>query len=287
MIDKLEELIGNNDVVREVYKPIQKETIYGSLQILAPDIVHQIDILYLPKDEKGFKYLLLVVDMHTKLIEGRALMNRNFEQTVMHALEDIYEKSTTFNIPRCLYGDDEFNNRYIKDWCNVHSINLKIAVVDRHRQLSLINTACKTIGTVIFKYQLGVELDTKKPYKNWHTVYRKIIDILNEHTKKNTKLATPASDKDKINILHNRDKNILKIGDHVRLSQVHPVDFTTGQKLIGKLRSTDPKWSKQIYVITDYYLPNNSVPLYRIKTVDTNKIIDTYFTKEQLMLTQK
>lgn len=266
MLPEFEKLIGHKiKDIKSLYKKVPKEKEYPHLEVVSPNTLHQIDVLYLPEHE-GFKYLLLMVDYNNGHIEGRALKNLSFSDSIIHAIDDIYEKSEKFNYPTCIEGDNEFDNKYFKKWCKDGDINLKITEEYRHRQLNKINQVCKTIGAIIWKVQISKEMETKKTEKEWRSIYRQIIDILNKNTAKKPKKKEPLPN-GKIDIVMNNNKNILDIGVKCRISLTHPRDH---------------KWSTEIYEVSDFKLIDDQPVLYKVKRVDNNKIIKTHLTREQL-----
>jgi hypothetical protein len=60
---------------------------------------------------------------------------------------------------------------------------------------------------------------------------------------------------------------------------------TTGEKLSGRFRKHDIRWTVPIYVIAEVLIKPNSPPLYQVKgTVGKNKIYPTAYTRNQLQV---
>ena len=70
----------------------------------------------------------------------------------------------------------------------------------------------------------------------------------------------------------------MSIGDKVRIQLDYPVD-TQGHKLHGEFRSTDMRWSQEIYTIKEVLLRPGMPPQYL-----TSKTNETAYPKEQLQL---
>ena len=56
-----------------------------------PGNTHQADLLYLPTDKNGDRYLLVVIDIGSGIMDARALKVRD-GATVLKAFQDIYKK---------------------------------------------------------------------------------------------------------------------------------------------------------------------------------------------------
>ena len=86
---------------------------------------HQIDTLYWPyKNENNYKYLLVVCDIHTRLIDAEPMKNRD-SLIVANCLEKIYKRSI-LSKPIELICDDgsEFKGDFI-NFCKKYNIFLK------------------------------------------------------------------------------------------------------------------------------------------------------------------
>ena len=70
-----------------------------------PGNTHQADLLYLPTDEKGYKYLLVVIDIGSGIMDARPLKVRD-GNTVLKAFQDIYIKHKYLNQPKFIQTDN-------------------------------------------------------------------------------------------------------------------------------------------------------------------------------------
>ena len=88
----LDEFDINQKSVNEVVKPPKKtKNTKWNAQNIKPDAYNQIDLLYLPND-KGFKYLVVAVDVATRKTDFEPLKKRDGE-TVYKAIEKIYKRT--------------------------------------------------------------------------------------------------------------------------------------------------------------------------------------------------
>ena len=55
------------------------------MQVFKPDHLEQADLLFIPTGAYGFKYILVIVDAHSKKCDAEAIKNK-FSSTVMKVL---------------------------------------------------------------------------------------------------------------------------------------------------------------------------------------------------------
>jgi len=302
VLKQFKQLLHGNDTNRQksdfkkMYLKPEKETSFSHLEILAPNIYHQVDILYLPKDKSGENKCIILIDVYNGICEALPLPNSgeirefDWDKNIIPTIERMYEKSKYLYYPRCISADNQFNNKYFLKWCSVNKINFKKTQSGVHTQLSNINNLCRTIGRLLWQMQIKLELKTGKSNSEWVENLPKIIDILNNHSIEKNKLnkdgiknAEKKTDFDTTPKIDNQ-KPILMVGTRVRIALTHPIDFVTGKQLSGAFRSTDFRWTKKIYVITDYKLIDNNPVLYKLKEENTDKIFNSLLPRERLQI---
>jgi len=255
-----------------------------SFKIMKANVMHQVDVLYLPND-RGRKYLLTLIDVHNGLCAGRAIekMDMNY---VLGSLEDIYEKSQYFEYPNCIQADAQFATNEMKKWCKFRDINLKITQADNHRQNAHIERLNQTIGKWIWFVQEKKELETGQVNTEWLNIYKKVIDFLNEnrlkHLDKNYEKDVVIKDK----ILLNKNNNkILEKGTKVRLKLDKPESIQGVKYKNTTFRATDIRWKvSPTFEVVDSFLILGSPPLYRIKEVNSGKIYKGLLPYERLQV---
>ena len=264
---------------KDIYKQPKKEINYPSIQV--PDVgwLHEIDILHLPNDD-GFKYLLTAIDVYDSSCDAIALKTMDMP-TVIHAMNTMYENSMSLVQPKLIQADQQFDNKYFKDWCDENEINYKFTLTNRHRQNAHVERLNKTLGTWIWEIQVNKELETNEENTEWHRIYRKLIDILNTEHRKRKHKELP----DKIIINKNNNKLIAPETKVRLVIQKDEAQDVRGNKLHGTLRSGDHKWHvSPIYQVIAPILIPNQPPLYQIKNMKTGRIVNTSFTAEQLQV---
>lgn len=275
----------NYTTIKELYKkpPNEKETPH--LRVYEPNIMHEVDVLYFTNDG-GFKYLLVVVDVHNGLVEARALQTLDMEDVTM-ALEDIYERSKYFNTPQVIQGDHEFDSKIFRDWCNRMGVKLKITEAGESRQNAHVESVNRIIGSELWKLQVNEEIETGKPYTKWRKWYPVVLAELNEKRlaklDKQRKRIKEEPEKDSI-VYTKSNKYIIADGTRVRLKLNHP-ETIQGKKLQGDFRATDHRYRFQpTYEVVRHYEMPGSVPLYEIKRTDNGKLFKHLLSIEQLQI---
>jgi transposase InsO family protein len=275
--------LHSNDLDKLHQKPLE-EIDLPSYKILKPNVMHQVDVLYLP-DDNGRKYLLTLIDVHNSLCSGRALerMDMNY---ILGSLDDMYEKSPYFEYPNCIQADSQFKTNEMKKWCKFRNINLKIIEPNNHRQNASIERLNQTLGKWIWFIQEKKEIETGKVNTKWLHIYKKIINFLNENRLKqlNKNYERKIEIKDKILLNKNNNKILMK-GTKVRLRLEKPESIQGVKYKNDKFRATDIHWQvKPLYEIMESYLILGSPPMYRIKEVNSGKIFRGLVPYERLQV---
>lgn len=273
-----------SDDTQKLYSQPKKELDYPHFNIPKSNMMHEIDILYLPSDH-GFKYLLLCIDVHNSLCGGYPLKNMMINN-ICNGLDTIYSSSKYLKKPNFILCDNQFNNVYFKKWCNNHHISFRFSEPYNHRQVAHINSLCKTLGKWIFQLETNEEVKTGKQHTEWRKYVEKLIPLINEYRVKNNNLDEHFNRKKMIvndNIIVNKNNNdLLYPNEKVRIKlekNEHTDNF--GKKLIGN-RATDINWSVRIYtIISPVFTPSNPI-MYRIKD-DMNRELKCLFNRERLL----
>ena len=102
------------------------------------------------------------------------------------------------------------------------------------------------------------ELANGRVNKDWITELRRLVEVMNKY------VGPSPNDKPKFDdpIITPQNKDLLAIGDRVRVLLDHPINLHDGSRLAGKFRASDARWSKEIYQITDLVLMDDRPPMY-------------------------
>ena len=243
------------------------------MQVFTPNHLEQSDLLFMPTGAFGFKYILVIVDAHTKKCDAEAIKNK-LSSTVMKALIKIYKRGIVKE-PKILSVDagSEFKDEF-EVFCEKNKIILKVAHTNRHRQQSLVEAKNKIIGSNLLNLLNHKELDTGKYSKDWTKHLKPLISLINDNLPKPiTEEIFPEPILSK-----NANNNImLPIGTKVRVKLDVNKDIT-GKKLIG-WRSGDIRWSRNIFEIENFVLKAGFPIMYSLKDE-----INIFRTRQQLQV---
>lgn len=275
----LQNLSNDNETTNKIIQlrtvPI-KEKSYNNMshiQVYEPNLIEQADLLYLPSDN-GYKYALVVVDNYSRKMDAVPLKSK-LPLAVVKGFQKIFSRNI-ISLPKVKIEFDDGNEfkGEVTDYFTSKSIKIKRGVPNRHRMQSNVENKNKLIGDLIFGLQQIEEVkNPNKLNKKWVANLPRIIEELNKNAK-------PYKDKHPNNsLLTKENKDILNIGQLVRIKLDQPRELGTDKKLIGEFRSTDIRWSKEKYKITNIRLIPNQPPLYEIENHNKN-----VFTRQQLLV---
>jgi len=204
-----------------------------------PNIVHQADLLFLP-DDNGYRYLLVVVDIGTRYCDAVPLKTKS-NADVITAFKAIYaRKGTKLQWPKRIEFDDgsEFKGQ-VKTYFDTREIAIRVAQPARHRQQAIVERKNQTIGEVLHQRMNAEELLTGQTSREWVQYLPRVIKAINEEV---AKWKPPKVSDDPVG--HGSSLQIIPIGTKVRVALDAPVDVAGEQKLFGKFRKSDVRWSQ-------------------------------------------
>ena len=261
-------LANNNENIQladELHKPIirkfKKRKVYSSFKdnIWGADLA---DMQLLSKFNKGFRFLLRVIDIFSKYAWVIPLKDKK-GISIVKGFQKIINNSK--RKPNKIWVDkvSEFYNNSFKKWLKdnyivMYSTNNEAKSVVAERFI-------RTLKNKIYKYMTAIsknvyidELDDiVKEYNNtYHTsIKMKPVDV-RDNTYNNFKKE-----------INNRDPKF-KVGDHVRISNYKNI-FTKGYM---------PNWSEEIFIIKKI---KNTVPwTYVINDLTGEEIVGTFYENE-------
>ena len=233
---------------------------------------HQIDLIFLP-DDNGFKYLLVAVDIGTRLCDAEPLKTKSSIE-VMNALKKIYKRKI-LSLPKILGHDagTEFEKDFHKHFSKVTKIFKKVPY--RHRQQAVVEAKNKQIGDILNKKMVADELNTDETSKEWVKIVPKVVKYINEEFKQEpykTDITKPI-------VINDYTKDLIPMGTKVRVKLEAPKDVVSGKKLHGNFRSGDLRWTKELHTVTNVILNPDTPPLYQLDDKD-----HPAYTKYQLLV---
>ncbi len=282
----LDDVKKDKTVLGALYKPVKKDKGLNAtrFEYPAPGQIAQADLLFMPND-RGYKYVLVVVDNGTRLIDAEPIKTKE-SVAVVEAFKKIFSRGIVA-MPKKIEVDEgsEFKSGTAK-YFHKHGVKLRVAATGRHRMQALVEKANQTLGTILHKRMTAQELLTGAVSREWVKDLPKLIAAVNTYIakrevkrkKKEAKMKLPDEP-----VCEGDSCNLLSIGDRVRVALEFPIDLVTGAKLHGKFRSSDIKWDPKIRIIKDLLLKPNAPPMYLLDgPVGDRKITPIAYTKNQL-----
>jgi len=270
-------VLKNRDLAKKLMKPPPKDKgpNMPKIVVLKPNAVHQADLLFMPSD-KGYRYLLVVVDCHSRKIDAEPLKNKQAE-TVKDAFTKIYNRKI-LELPQRIDVDDgsEFKGQVIK-FFERNETDMRFANPQRHRQQAFVERYNQIISVKLFEIMIAKQLETGKINGQWIDNYRGIINEIN-------KKAKPIDTKTQLPHATGQSANLLEIGTQVRRALDAPIE-TTGEKLHGKFRSVDIRHHPEIRTIKEIVLRPFNPPLYLLNDLTGKRDYEPVgYTRNQLQI---
>lgn len=232
------------------------------------NLVHQADLLYMPDDD-GYKYILVIVDGGTRLIDAEPIKNRE-SKTITKAFKTIYKRKI-LSVPHNIQVDagTEFAGETKKYFEN-NNMFLRVAKSGRKKQQGLVESRNKTIAEELFLRMSQEELITGEAATDWVDLLKRVIIKLNLRIGRvNKQLKKPIQKKVNKVIVWK-----FKLGDKVRLKKEFPTDDISGKPLTGKFRATDLRYDDTIRTILNIHFRDNKLPLYILSDINNPKKIE-------------
>ena len=262
-----------NTELNQLYKkPVPEKGIeMPKTQVFTKGIYYEADCLYMPNDE-GYKYILVCVDLYDGTLDAEPLKELKPKDIII-AFGKIFDRDyLEYPVFLTLDKGQEFNDNSVVNYFKDYGTTIKYSLTGRSRQLANVERANQKIGTILFKRMTSQELITGETSREWVSDLKPLVKILNENKRKPHKV--------KINdlpLVNEYNGNMYKIGQKVRILLDYPINNTNNARLNGKFRSSDIKWSTQVYKITEVLIKPNYPPMYL-----TDKNDNVARTKNQL-----
>jgi len=188
-INRMDKLIKKLNI-NEEYTKARKQKVFNTVKDNVPhveDYNFMADLLLLPQTKKGFKYLLVVVDLANNDFDIEPLKNKD-SKSVLTGFTNMFKRKYIKKPYASIRTDagPEFKDEFHK-YLYENSIMHKVAEPNRHQQLANVESLNKQLGRLFNGYMNSVEAKTNKVYKEWDDVINIVRKDLNEYRKKPTK----------------------------------------------------------------------------------------------------
>ncbi len=256
--------------------PITKNTINSHYYIGTKNQVIQLDVLFFPETKSNFKYVLVACDVATNTSDAEPMKLKD-ATTVKEAFKIILKRKYIHRPSLIMTdGGGEFKGVFQH---YLHSQNIGHQTTSRHRQLHPVDRICFLLGKYLNKVMLSEEIRTGKLNVDaWKQHLSKLIEILNKSYTKEV------VDIDTLNPEPLGKGEVLHVDAKVRVALEKPIEYITNKALIGKFRTGDVRWSKEIYTIYQIMM-NPSQPVTYMLKDDKDKVLDhIVFTAHELQV---
>jgi ribosomal protein L30E len=212
---EVEDFVKNQfayQVNKQVKKPKEFNTIYAPFNRYG----YQMDIMVYDRYEyQGYKYILCVIDVHSRYAQCKALTNMNMT-TIMNKFKEIVDK---MGIPNNINCDNQFNNKAFLDYCKANDIVPHFSDPEELNKNAIIERFHRTLARLIQRWR-----EATRKY-DWYKVLPELVENYNTAYHKTIK-AIPAevwNNKATNKQIVNRVETKLKVGDIVRIKKVKGV----------------------------------------------------------------
>ena len=272
----------NNDwskqLADELHKPIKRKfkkrrvLSHGVDEIWAADLV---DMLKFTKWNKGYKYLLMVIDVFSKYGWIITLKDKKGE-SIMNAFKTIFKEGRK---PQYLWVDKgkEFYNKDLKDLLEKH--NIQMYSTENEEKSSVVERWNRTIKSKMWK-QFTVQGNTQ-----YLDILPKILKQYNNTRHSSIKMSPTEASKKKnegivyFNLYGDMEplsaKPKFNVGDKVRISKYKRNVFDKGYT---------PNWSEELFIINKIQYTNPIT--YKIKDLNNEDIKGSFYEPELLKAKQ-
>lgn len=239
----MEKILKSLNIDETHTKPVKMKKEFSKTKDNIPlkaDFNFMTDLLELPETSKGFKYLLVVVDLATDEFDIEALKN-NKSLTIVTAMKNIFKRRYLKKPYASIRTDGgaEFKDAFDK-FCFENSILHKVGIAGRHQQMSNVERLNRELGRLFNGYMNGIEEQTGKTYKEWVEVVPKIRVMLNAFRKKPE--GNPFTD-----IYPTADLTVqpkYKVDDVIYRKSEKPLDALGNKQSTQNFRVGDYRWER-------------------------------------------
>lgn len=262
--------LPTSDLALELHKPIRTKFNRRRVFVFNIDDIWSSDLIdkqNIAKQNKGYKYILTIIDVFSKFAYAIPLKSKSSKEVI-----DAFTKLFISRKPKKLCTDQgsEFTNNLFTKFLKDNNIELyhvynegKACVVERFN---------RTLGEMISKHM------TTNKTKNYVNVLQKLIDDYNNKYHSSIKMtpfeASQLENRDKVyenlynNLSTSENKPKFKVGDRVRI---------TRSKNRFEKGNTE-NWTREIFIISK--VRNTNPVVYHIKDLNNEGILGSFYENE-------
>jgi hypothetical protein len=230
-----------------------------------PNKIHQLDIIYLPKDSTtGDKYGLTIVDCGSRDTTVIPLKTHSSAE-VLRVIKKLYaDKKSSFKMPKEIQVDDgsEFKGVFSK-YFKGKNVDFRVAQSGRSRQQALVESRNGVISRSLMRNMVLVEIQTGEQSRDWVEYLKEIIPLMNKHYHREPIKLTEEHIFPDVRAKPNTE--ILENGTKVRIQLDKPIDIMGNREYGSTFRQGDIRWTLKPTEIERLQLIPGQPPLYKVK----------------------
>jgi hypothetical protein len=170
----------NNQHVHQISKENYRPKYFSSITADKIRDEYQIDIIIYDRYEwHNYKYILCIIDIHSRYCCSRAMTNRE-TTTILSNIKDIFK---IMGKPKIISGDNEFNTKTINHYFSENNISANYSDPNEIQKNSIVERFNKTLAGYIKKLREGLKI------YDWPKHLQSLMDNYNDsfhRTIKNT-----------------------------------------------------------------------------------------------------
>ena len=152
----------------------------------------------------------------------------------------------------------------VQKYFTENNVLIRVGDVGRSRQQAMVESRNKSIAIALFQKHNIQELKLKKTNTKWVDDVKKVIEAINEHETEVYKKNKVTGKLPYIPL----DAVIFEVGTKVRVALSKP-EGILGNKLKGRFRATDIRWSHDISTISNVIITPNQPIMYQVDGLTT------------------
>jgi transposase InsO family protein len=275
-------------------RSIAKITVHFNEPI--PNDTHQLDLLTMPTDRNGYKYILSLVDVASRFKAAEAMKDKTSAAT-LKALDAIYDREKRYlKHPKLIMVDagGEFKGDFAKEM-DKRGIRIKVSVPKHHQSQGIVESFNKSLATRLFKQMENIENKKHKTLsaskhledfgpdfakdddivsRDWVDFLEQTVDTLNREVNRMTKkrpidairepyIEQPTNTPEEIAIA---DRVKYELGDQVK----YYLDWDNVPDG-NRRRATDRTWSYNTFEIVGIDEQDGRPRMYELEDIETHK----------------
>lgn len=140
--------------VTQVTAPVEKAKEFNSIISHQPNNNWQLDLLIYNRYEwKGYQYILVIIDVHSRYVWAFPLTNRRNE-TIMNLIDEVGKNN---GYPKNINLDQEFDTTEFEAWCKKHNVKAWFSETNEINKNAIVERFNRTIAAMIQRVRVATK----------------------------------------------------------------------------------------------------------------------------------